>query len=307
MPAPVQHSVVLKDGYRYAVPIGAVQEVLRAERLLPFPAEVAGFLGYVELRGDLCPVLDLSALLASQIKPAPGGPSLLLVLRHEATLFALTIDRYSQTVLLEGLPEAGNERVLDHVEPQNGEALYRLDARVLAQAVSAQLKLLPRSPASQAEGLSPTDEPEVDMICFRLGSLQFALPVSDLVEVIEGNTVEPLFKTDPFLRGLINLRGQIIACIDLSQAVGLPPRVLDERNQFLLLQNGERDLALCVDAVSRKRKFPARAVAEVAGLFPGELAEYLAGIVEEDGERTLVLAGASIFLSRHLVAYQEGM
>ena len=128
---------------------------------------------------------------------------------------------------------------------------------------------------------------------------------SDLLEVIEGYSVEPLFQTTTFLRGLINLRGQIIACVDISETIGLRSRKMEEKNQYILLQDNERDLALCIHSISKKQKFRRSQIQNVEHIFSGELADYLLGIIEASPDRIFVISGPKIFASKHLLPYQE--
>ncbi len=47
------------SGTTYAVPLGAVQEILRARRLVEIPRATAPLLGVLDLRGTVTPVYDL--------------------------------------------------------------------------------------------------------------------------------------------------------------------------------------------------------------------------------------------------------
>ncbi len=70
----------------------------------------------------------------------------------------------------------------------------------------------------------------------RIERVLFGIPVEHVIEIIEGYDVTPLFKVPPIVRGLLNLRGQVLACLDISVELGLPPRRLEERNQFVVLK-----------------------------------------------------------------------
>jgi chemotaxis signal transduction protein len=104
---------------------------------------------------------------------------------------------------------------------------------------------------------------------------------------------------------LINLRGQIIACVDISEAIGLTRRKMEEKNQYILLQDNDQDLALCIDTISKKQKFLRNQVLNVEHIFSGELADYLLGIIETGLDRIFVISGPKIFASKYLVSYQE--
>ena len=79
--------------------------------------------------------------------------------------------------------------------------------------------------------------------------MHFVVPVENVIEIIEGYEVTPIYGDGNFLRGLINLRGQVLSCLDISKDLSLMPRALDERNKYMVLQENGKDLVLCVDDV----------------------------------------------------------
>ena len=154
-------------------------------------------------------------------------------------------------------------------------------------------------------GIEINKSEEIEMICFTIENFLFGIPITDLVEVIEGYGMQPLFRVNKFLRGLINLRGQIIACVDISETIGLEPRRIEEKNQYILLQNEDSDLALCIDSISKKQMFHRGDIQNVESIFSGELAEYLLGIIEKNSERIFIISGSKIFESKYLIPNRE--
>jgi len=299
-----QHSLFLRNGFRYAVPIGLVREVVMAQRILASPLAKPGFVGFLDFRSSFCPVIDLPAWIDMKVPEVPADPCLVIVLGVGESIFAIRIDKFLANAILEEPLGSSNDKVVDRLYRQDGEAVHRLDTRVLVDWIAKELQELREAQKEEIAVLAAPVE-EAELIGFTLAGLNFALPIVDLTEVIEGYTVEPLFRVDPFLRGLVNLRGQILACVDLSAALGAPPRLLEEKNQFLVLQGDGLDLALCIDQVSHKLRIPNDRVSVPGEIMMGELSEYLRGIIETTEQRIFVLSGAQLFSSRHLAAYRE--
>ncbi|MCB1158117.1 MAG: chemotaxis protein CheW [Leptospiraceae bacterium] len=80
---------------------------------------------------------------------------------------------------------------------------------------------------------------------------------------------------------------------------------MEEKNQYILLQDNNRDLALCIDAISKKQKFKRNQIQNIESIFSGELADYLLGIIETQPDRIFVISGPKIFASKYLLPYQE--
>jgi purine-binding chemotaxis protein CheW len=262
----------------------------------------------LDFRQRLCPVFDIQAVLAQQ----PGAPDAaarnLIVVECDSLVLALGIDKYVESLELDAQTAAepeGATAFVDQVFRYRGRGLSRLNLRYLTRSLQENIEgLLSLGGTAQDAGSSDRSG-EIEMLGFTIDRLQFGIPIVDLVEVIEGYSVEPLFKTNAFLRGLINLRGQIIACVDLSQVLGLPPRKMEERNQYLLLQDNDRDLALSIDTITKKRRFLTSQVQPAQSILNEELGDYLLGIIEEEGGRIFVLSGPKIIASKYLEPYLE--
>jgi purine-binding chemotaxis protein CheW len=62
---------------------------------------------------------------------------------------------------------------------------------------------------------------------FQLDQLLFGVPVLDVQEVIRGQEMTRVPLAPAAIRGLINLRGQIVSAIDLRQRLSLAPAAAD--------------------------------------------------------------------------------
>lgn len=308
-------TIFQKDGFHYGIPIEEVREVIHGAYLIPAPVQVKGFLGFFDFRKKLCPVFDIQALLdqkpgeAEEI-PRAEAPRNLIVVESGGIVFALWIGKYVESVTIGADSAApGGKPLVDQVLRYKGTSLSRLNLTFLGSLIqesNAEL-LPPKGPGDASPGAGEADAAAREFLCFTIDTLEFGIPLVDLVEVIEGCSVEPLFKTNDFLRGLINLRGQIIACVDISGIIGLPKRRMEERNQYLLLQDRERDLdlALCIDTITKKRSFHPSRIQSVASLLNEELCSYLLGVIEDGEGRIFILSGPRVIASKYLEPYQE--
>ncbi len=88
-------------------------------------------------------------------------------------------------------------------------------------------------------------------VVFRVASEQFALPLEAVREVVPP---QPPFARVPraseAVRGVMNLRGRVVAVVDLAALVGLPAQPLAEGSgQVLILDQGKRTLGLLIAGV----------------------------------------------------------
>jgi purine-binding chemotaxis protein CheW len=84
---------------------------------------------------------------------------------------------------------------------------------------------------------------------FYLGDQYFGLDVLKVQEIVRYQpfTVVPL--AHPTVRGLINLRGQIVTAIDLRERLALPPRPESQQPVNVVVQTDDGAVSLLVDEI----------------------------------------------------------
>lgn len=60
------------------------------------------------------------------------------------------------------------------------------------------------------------------LVVFRLGDEEYALPITCVQEIIRYSEPRSVASKDPSVRGVINLRGNIVPVYDLKHRLGLP-------------------------------------------------------------------------------------
>ncbi len=88
-------------------------------------------------------------------------------------------------------------------------------------------------------------------VLFRVAGERFALPLEAVREVVRP---QPPFARVPrasdAVRGAMNLRGRVVAVVDLAPLVGLPGQALAPgQGQVVVLDRGRRGLGLLIEAV----------------------------------------------------------
>jgi purine-binding chemotaxis protein CheW len=83
---------------------------------------------------------------------------------------------------------------------------------------------------------------------FRVGDDVFGLEVSRIQEVMRDHDLTPVPRAPPALRGLINLRGQIVTAFDMRTVLGLPPATRHAMN--LIVHRAHGISSLLVDRIA---------------------------------------------------------
>ncbi len=97
--------------------------------------------------------------------------------------------------------------------------------------------------------------------------------------------------TPPFIAGVINLHGQIVAVVDLRKFFELPARGLTDLDRVIVLAGGGSELGLLADSVVGVRRVTLADLQEGLPTLTGIRERFLRGIT---GQMLAVLDGASL-------------
>ena len=127
-------------------------------------------------------------------------------------------------------------------------------------------------------------EAMVQLIVFQLAGEDYGIRIEQVREVTVTPEVARMPKTPAFIKGIVNLRGDIIAIIDLEERFGLVPagRALPERSYTVAVEAADYTIGLAVREVPRPLRIPAAAI-EAAPEFlqdSGQRERYLEGIAK---------------------------
>lgn len=89
-----------------------------------------------------------------------------------------------------------------------------------------------------------------ELIAFRVGRQEFCINVMMVREIRGWTAATTLPRSPRYVRGVINLRGAVLPIVDLAVRLGLPATEPTARNVIIVVQIGQQQVGLLVDAVS---------------------------------------------------------
>jgi len=119
---------------------------------------------------------------------------------------------------------------------------------------------------------------ERELLLFDLGGRSYAVPSSDVVELVRAVAVRSLPTGPRVVAGVMNLRGRLVPVFDLLIRFEMPSPPLEPTEQFIVARAGERLVAVRTDRATRLVNVPASDIEEAAGVVSGT--RYLSGIVK---------------------------
>lgn len=105
--------------------------------------------------------------------------------------------------------------------------------------------------------------------------------------------------TPPFILGITNVRGRVVAVNDLRRFFGLPETPAAESSKLVILRHSEIEVGVLADAVLGVRSLP---LTELQAPLAGGGAKYLRGIT---ADRTALLDAEKILTDESIVVREE--
>jgi purine-binding chemotaxis protein CheW len=146
-------------------------------------------------------------------------------------------------------------------------------------------KTVQRSPesASVTQVVSAPDDnvvPMEQLVTFELDREEYASAIVDLREIIPILDITPIPGAPAFVRGIVNIRGQIVVVIDLEQRFALSRTHDIAPRHIIVAEVGESVFGILVDVVSGVIRVPKASIQPTPKLISTKIhAEYLKGVV----------------------------
>lgn len=129
----------------------------------------------------------------------------------------------------------------------------------------------------------------LQLCTFSLGKLLFGVDVTNVQEVIRFQEMTPVPLTSSVIRGLINLRGQIVTAIDMRARLGLPEREGDELPMNVVVRTTDGVVSLLVDDIGDVLELDERSFERVPETLTGSIRDHVRGVYKIDGSLLLLL------------------
>jgi purine-binding chemotaxis protein CheW len=135
------------------------------------------------------------------------------------------------------------------------------------------------------------DAERLEILAFSLAGESYGVETRHVREVCQLRDLTVLPCTPAFVAGVMNLRGQVLAIIDLRRFFELPARGLTELNRVIVLHDGENELGLLADSIDGLRSVIVSELQEGLPTLTGIRERFLKGV---SGRMLAVLDGGRL-------------
>lgn len=129
-----------------------------------------------------------------------------------------------------------------------------------------------------------------EMLAFLVGSQEFCVDVMAVREIRGWTPAIALPHAQPYVRGVVNLRGAVLPIVDLALRLGFARIEPTDRHVIIVIQSGTRFVGLLVDAVSGLLDAARDAIQPAPDVASPMTRAYVEGILATDGRMISLLS-----------------
>lgn len=89
-----------------------------------------------------------------------------------------------------------------------------------------------------------------NLLAFKVGDNDFGIDILQTLGINRLSQMTRVYKAPEYVRGIINLRGQIVTVLDLSVKFGDERTELTSQSRIILVRDQDEDIGLLVDCIT---------------------------------------------------------
>ncbi len=143
-------------------------------------------------------------------------------------------------------------------------------------------------------------------LTFHLGGEDYGIEIRYVTEIVGVQKITEVPDMPEFVKGVVNLRGQVIPVMDMRLRFHMEPRDYDERTCVVVVNLEGMFVGLIVDTVEEVREIPEENVSPPPQLSKSEESRYILGMGKVGDEVKILLNLCKLLREEELASLQEG-
>lgn len=249
-------------GENYVLDISNIEEIIRIPSITSVPQISHIVEGVFHLRNQVIPLLSLSKRLGlpeSEIKPESPA----FIVNILGVKIGLLIDEISEVLRIrksriETLPQNVNGERASHLGgliqgKMNDKKIIHLVLLIDSLFEEAEIERLiafQQNTDEYFQSEHQTNEEEIlSLLCFTIASEVYAIRLLQINQITGQLPILDIPKAPPYIKGVINVRGEIITVLDLPKMFRSQETIVDEKAKIVVIDVGSHIVGLQVEEV----------------------------------------------------------
>jgi purine-binding chemotaxis protein CheW len=140
-------------------------------------------------------------------------------------------------------------------------------------------------------------EKNLQIVGLRVGRETLGLPISLVREIVRVPEITPVPNAPEHIEGVINLRGKVIAVLDLGKRIGEAPVERNSKSRIVVVELEDRFAGLLVNSASEVLRIAPSEIVPPEIVFPNDDMSYVTGVGKLH-DRLIILLDLNRILQR---------
>lgn len=141
-------------------------------------------------------------------------------------------------------------------------------------------------------------------LTFRLDVEDYGLEIRHVKEIISIQKITDVPDLPDFIKGVINLRGQVIPTLDLRLRFGLPAKAYDERTCIIITNMNDLAVGVIVDTVNEVLDIPMEMISPPPSVHKGVAHRFIQGLGRVGDDVKIILNAEKLLHEDELEALE---
>lgn len=139
----------------------------------------------------------------------------------------------------------------------------------------------------------------IQLIVFRAGGEEFGVKIDEVREIIKMGMITPIPESPDFIKGIINVRGEIVTAIDIKSRFSLSAKKDNESKHIIVTKIDDNLFGIIVDEVIEVLRILKKDIKLTPSYLIRTHEKYVRGIISHEGRFIILLD------IKKLVSHQE--
>lgn len=152
------------------------------------------------------------------------------------------------------------------------------------------------------QSLEPKEDQEslgtiIQLVSFMLDDVEYGTDILAVHEILRMPDITRLPNAPAYIRGVINLRGNVIPVVDVRERFNLSRAKITDLTRIIVVEIGEKLVGLLVDNVHQVVRMPEKNIDPPSDLIEGVSEEFIKGIGRLQDRLIIILNLGNILFS----------
>ncbi len=145
----------------------------------------------------------------------------------------------------------------------------------------------------------------VQLVVFRLGGEEFGVEIGQVREIIKMIEVTQMPNCPDFMQGVINLRGQVTAVMDLRKKLGISANDGEKDARIIIVESGDKTVGMIVDSVTEVLRIPTKDLDDADIITSQVEADYIRGVGKLEDKILILLDLNKVLTTREIAQVEQ--